>query len=140
MAVKKVVLGSIIGISVILSLTGWSTDADVASYNLSKSAENFDINRRIVFFNGITDKYLLEIQGLCSVETAESALGGSLEVTCKTSKREYKKHFLGLSDNVSYLVEQIDGAKVSAYHYKVIFKPDSIIPNIDLKTQIGKGE
>lgn len=115
-----------------------SSDADTASYNLSKAAEQFEVNRRIVFFNGITDKYLLEIQGLCSVESSESALGGSLEVTCKVGPSEFKKHFLGLSDNVSYLVEQIDGATVSAYHYKVIFKPDLIIPDVDLKTQIGK--
>lgn len=120
------------------TLSSCSSDADTASYNLSKAAEQFEVNRRIVFFNGITDKYLLEIQGLCSVESSESALGGSLEVTCKVGPSEFKKHFLGLSDNVSYLVEQIDGATVSAYHYKVIFKPDLIIPDIDLKTQLGK--
>lgn len=120
------------------TLSSCSSDADTASYNLSKAAEQFEVNRRIVFFNGITDKYLLEIQGLCSVESSESALGGSLEVTCKVGPSEFKKHFLGLSDNVSYLVEQIDGATVSAYHYKVIFKPDLIIPDVDLKTQLGK--
>ena len=59
-------------------------------------------------------------------------------MTCKVSPTQYKKHFLGLSDNVSYLVEQIDGATVSAYHYKVIFKPDVILPDFDLKTQVGK--
>lgn len=134
---KKIALAAI-AIASAATLSSCSSDADVASYNLSKSAEQFEINRRIVFFNGITDKYLLEIQGLCSVESSESALGGSLEVTCKTSPTQFKKHFLGLSDNVSYLVEQIDGATVSTYHYKVIFKPDQIIPDIDLKTQIGK--
>lgn len=137
MNIKKLVAVVIIGVTATITLSACS-DADIASENLSRSAEQFEINRRIVFFNGITDKYLLEIQGLCSVETAEAALTGSLEVTCKTGAKEYKKHFLGLSDNVSYLVEQIDGANVSTYHYKVIFKPDAIIPDIDLKTQIGK--
>lgn len=121
-----------------IALTGCSSDADIAAENLSKSAESFEINRRIVFFNGITDKYLLEIQGLCSVETGSSALGGSLEVTCKTGKDKFIKHFLGLSDNVSYFVEQTNSAKVSAYNYRVIFKPDQIIPFIDLQTQVGK--
>lgn len=120
-------------------LSGCSSDADVASSNLSLAAEQFEINRRIVFFNGITDQYLLEITGLCSVETGESALGGSLEVTCKTGPGAFKKHFLGLSDNVSYLVEQIDGASVSTYQYKVIFKPDVILPSVDVETQIGGG-
>lgn len=135
---KKKVAIVVIALLSVAGLSSCSSDADTASYNLSKAAEQFEVNRRIVFFNGITDKYLLEIQGLCSVESSESALGGSLEVTCKVSPTQYKKHFLGLSDNVSYLVEQIDGATVSAYHYKVIFKPDVIIPDIDLKTQIGK--
>jgi hypothetical protein len=47
-----------------------SSDADVAAKNISKAAEQFEVARRIVFFNGITDKYLLEIDGYCSVETA----------------------------------------------------------------------
>ena len=123
-----------------LGLSGcwFETDADVAARNLSTSAEMFEIERRIVFFNGITDKYILEIQGLCSVETGNSALSGSLEVTCKVGPTEFKKHFLGLSDNVSYLVEQMEGSKVSVYRYRVIFKPDVIIPDINLKTNWGR--
>jgi hypothetical protein len=130
-----------IGIVVLLAvtgLTGCNSDADVASRNLSVAAEQFEIQRRVVFFNGITDKYLLEITGLCSVETSDAALGGSLEVTCKTGPTTFKKHFLGLSDNVSYFVEQIESVNASVYNYRVIFKPDVIVPNIDLKTQIGK--
>jgi hypothetical protein len=68
------------------------------------------------------------------VETGDSGLSGSLEVTCKTGSNEYKKHFLGLSDNVSYFVEQMDGTDVSVYRYRVIFKPEAIVPDIDLKT------
>lgn len=109
-----------------------TSKADIASSNLSKAAEQFEIERRIVFFNGITDKYLLTIEGRCSVETTESKLGGSLEVTCKLGPNEYKKHFLGLSDNVSYFVEQTEVANVSEYHYRVIFRPDTIVPAIEL--------
>jgi hypothetical protein len=137
-AMKKKISVVAVALLSVVGLSSCGSDADVAAHNLSKAAEQFEVNRRIVFFNGITDKYLLEIQGLCSVESSESALGGSLEVTCKTSPTEFKKHYLGLSDNVSYLVEQIEGVKVSAYNYKVIFKPDVIIPDFDLKTQAGK--
>lgn len=119
-------------------LAGCSSDADVASKNLSLAAEQFEVNRRIVFFNGITDKYLLEINGLCSVESGESALAGSLEVTCKTGPSTFKKHFLGLSDNVSYFVEQVEGVSASVYNYRVIFKPDVIVPDIELETQVGR--
>lgn len=107
------------------------SDADVAAKNISKAAEQFEVYRRIVFFNGITDKYLLEIDGYCSVETMDSGLAGALEVTCKVGKGKFKKAFLGLSDNVSYLVDQPEGINVSTTRYRVIFKPETIIPNFD---------
>ena len=110
-----------------LVLTGCTSDADVASQNLGVAAEQFEIERRIVFFNGITDAYLLTIEGRCSIES----FAIRLDVTCKTGENEFKKHFLGLSDNVSYLVEQLESTDVDVYHYRVIFKPEVIIPDID---------
>ena len=104
-------------------------DAQIASSNLSRAADNFEIMRRVVFLNGITDTYLLSIEGLCSVEDQSN----QLEVTCKVGETEFKKHFLGLSDNVTYFAEQLDGARVSAYHYRVVFKPQAIIPDIDFR-------
>lgn len=112
-----------------LALSGCSDDADVASENLSKAADNFEIQRQIVFFNGITDTYLLSIEGLCSIEDE----GKQLEVTCKTGPNEFKKHFLGLSDNVSYFVEQQDSANVSVDRYRVTFKPETVIPDVDAR-------
>jgi hypothetical protein len=121
-----------------LTLVGCGADADVASENLSKAADNFEIERRVVFFNGITDTYLLTIEGRCALGNRDSAT--RLSVTCKVGPNEYKKHFLGLSDNVSYLVEQTRAEKVSAYHYRIVFKPEAIVPDIDLRTSKGKGE
>ena len=118
-----------IALIALLSVTGCSTDAEVASRNLSQEAGMFKINRRIVFLNGITDSYILVIEGRCQIEHAEK-----LAVTCKTGESSYKKHYLGLSDNVTYFSEQIDDAEVSVYRYKVIFKPESIIPDVDLHT------
>lgn len=127
---KKIIATIAIALSVLFGSTACADDADVVSENLSKMADNFEIPRRVVFFNGITDKYLLSIEGACSIVDE----GNQLEVTCKTGKDEYKKHFLGLSDNVSYFVEQLDGAKASAHHYRVTFKPEVIVPDIDLRT------
>lgn len=126
---KILVLGAAV---LALSLAGCSndSDADVASRNLSTAAEQFEIQRRVVFVNGITDKYLLAIEGRCSVETSDSQLGGSLEVTCKVGPNAFKKHFLGLSDNVTYFVEQLEAVDVSTYRYRVIFKPEAIIPEV----------
>lgn len=112
-----------------VTLSACANDADVVSENLSKAADNFEVNRRIVMFNGITDKYLMVIEGACSI-TDE---GNQLEVVCKTGKDEYKKHFLGLSDNVAYFVEQGSPVKASADNYRVTFKPQSIIPDPDFR-------
>lgn len=108
-----------------------SSDADVAAKNISKAAEQFEVARKIVFFNGITDKYLLEIDGYCSVETGNSGLTGAISVTCKIGPHKFKKSYMGLSDNVSYLVEQVDPIDVSTTHYRVIFKPEVIVPDFD---------
>ena len=111
-------------------ITGCS-DADVASTNLSKAADQFEITRRIVFYNGITGEYILVLEGLCSLGNNDAP--GELTVTCKDGVTSYKKHFLGLSDNVTYFAEQIESSDVDLYHYRVIFKPETIIPDIDLE-------
>jgi hypothetical protein len=120
---------------------GCDSAADTASYNLSKEADMFRVDRRIVFINGITDKYLMVIEGKCSLGNNDSP--GELTVTCKTGVDEngegtYKKHFLGLSDNVFYIVEQIDGVPVNVYNYKIIFRPETIVPDIEMKTSNQK--
>lgn len=129
----KIAAFALAGLSV-LGLAGCSSPSDTVAYNLNQDAEEFELQRRIVFINGITDNYILEIEGRCSIETSDSYAAGALEVTCKVSDDAYKKHFLGLSDNVTFLVEQIDSADVSAYHYQVRFRPETIIPEIDLQT------
>jgi hypothetical protein len=116
--------------SVLLTLAGCDNAADVASRNLSTAADQFQINRRIVFYNGITGDYILVIEGLCSLGNQDSPR--ELSVTCKTGPDTYKKHFLGLSDNVTYFAEQIQDAPVSTYHYEVIFKPSVIIPDVKM--------
>lgn len=112
-----------------LVLAGCNTDAQLASHNLSKAADQFEIDRRIVFYNGITNEYILSIEGKCSVDTSSS--GATFFTTCKVGENRYKKHFLGLSDNVTFFAEQLEPVGVSTYHYRVIFKPQSILPDFD---------
>ena len=109
--------------------TGCQDDAMIASHNISKAADNFEIDRRVIFYNGITDSYMLTIEGRCSIEDQKT----QLEVTCKVGQNDYKKHFLGLSDNVTYFAEQLRTADVSVYHHRVTFKPQSIVPDIDFR-------
>ena len=116
-----------------VSLVACANDSENVSHNLSQDADNFKVHRRVVFFNGITDKYLLSIEGYCSI-TDES---NQLEVTCKIGEDTYKKHFLGLSDNVSYFVEQLEPIESDPYHYKVVFKPETIVPDVEPRTSDG---
>jgi len=125
---KKIVLLIVALFAVVLA---GCSDADTVSYNLSKDADYFKINRRVVFYNGINGEYMLTIEWYCSLGNSDST--GQLTVTCKVWPDAYKKHFLGLSDNVTYFVEQLESKDVSAYHYKVIFKPASIIPDVEVK-------
>lgn len=129
---KRILLLIAVALTAIVAFTGCTeSDADVAAKNISKAAEQFEVYRRITFINGITDKYLLVIEGRCSVETADAGLAGALEVTCKLPNGKFKKAFLGLSDNVSYIVEQPEGVEASTTRYRVIFKPETIVPNFD---------
>ena len=116
-----------------VSLAACANDSETVSHNLSQDADNFKVHRRVVFFNGITDKYLLSIEGYCSI-TDE---GNQLEVTCKVGESTYKKHCLGLSDNVSYFVEQLEPIESDPYHYKVVFKPETIVPDVEPHTSDG---
>jgi hypothetical protein len=113
------------------TLTGCASDADVASRNLSRAADQFEINRRIVFYNGITNDFILVIEGLCSLGNFDKAR--ELTVTCKTGPGEFKKHFLGLSDNVTFFAEQLDAAASSTSRYRVIFKPSSLVNSVEMK-------
>lgn len=115
-------------IAIIASVLAGCDDARIASINISKAAGNFEVMRRVVFMNGITDKYILEIVGLCSMRQWRR----QLRVTCKNGE-QYVKHVLGLSDNVTYFAEQLTAIDVSSNHYRVTFKPQAIIPDFDLR-------
>lgn len=125
---KKVTVA--LGLVMAFAIAGCN-EADVVSENISKAADQFEVLRRVVFYNGITGEYMLSIEGYCSLGNFDD--NGELSVTCKVGGAAYKKHYLGLSDNVTYFVEQLDGANVSADHYRVVFKPSVIVPDIDVR-------
>lgn len=110
-------------------LTGCGTDASKVSQNLSTEADRFEVQRRIVGINGITDEVLFVVEGRCSLER-----DGDLVVTCKHSDDDYRKHYVGLSDNVTWVSTQLEGIDVSEYHTTIVLKPENILPNFDLET------
>lgn len=120
---------AVVAVVAAIGLSGCTSDADVASKNLSKDADNFKILRRVVFYNGITGDYILEVEGYCSVDPGNS---NRMSITCKVGNK-YVKNFLGKSDNVTWFAEQMEGASVSTSHYKVVFKPSTIVPRPEVR-------
>lgn len=112
--------------------TGCLSEADTASTNLSKDIEEFRVPRSIVAVNAITGDYLLQVKGYCSVETENAKAVGTVEITCK-SESGYTKDFVYLSDNVTFVVEQIAPASVSGHNREIIWKPTQVIPHIEIK-------
>ena len=110
---------------------GACSNADIASRNISKSADNFEVSRRVVFYNGITGEYMLSIEGYCSKGNDDTTR--QVTITCKTGGSEYKKHFLGLSDNVTYVIEQVEPFKTGSSHYILNFKQSVILPDVRIR-------
>lgn len=107
------------------------SDASIANHNISSASDNFEVPRRVIFYNGITDQYILSVEGYCSVEVGHG--GNMFYVICKTGPKAYKRHQLVLSDNVSAFVEQLEPASVDVDHYRVVFRPSAIVPDVVVK-------
>lgn len=108
--------------------------AGTVSRNISKDSDEFRVTRRVVFYNSLTDTYIMEMVGNISVNLERDNV---IEVIAKVGPDKYQKHYLGLSDNVTYTVEQLGTSDVSEYDYKMIFKPEKIIP---INFEYKKGE
>jgi hypothetical protein len=125
---EKIDMRKLLVIAVFFTLAGCSNDAAVVTQNIKQDAENFRVARRVVFYNGITNDYILEVAGYCNIDVEPNKLA----VVCKAPDG-YKRHLLGISDNVTWFSEQLAPNQVSASFYKVTFKPSVIVPAVELR-------
>jgi hypothetical protein len=130
---RKWIFSLLTVIMVALSIAGCTSSADKVSNNIGKDCEQFKCQRRIVAVNGITDKVLFSVEGRCSIEK-DADLSGTLELICKQSRNAYYKHFIGISDNVTFVSTQLAPLPESEYRTKILFKPENIVPDFDLVT------
>ena len=107
------------------SLTG-CRQSERVSYNISKEADNFNVIRRFVVINAITDKPMFELVGAFSFEVDSS--GRRIIITVEVGDGIYKKHSVGLPEVALWNVEDISGAEVSKYRYEVNYSPEMILP------------
>ena len=130
---KKKLIIAIVSIMTVFTFTGCGNEADRVSYNLSQEADNFNVVRQLTVMNCIQGDVLFQMTGKMSIK-ADSA-DNQLEVTVENSDGSYQKHFIGISDNVTYVIEQKDYKNVDKYKYTINYNPKMWIPveleNID---------
>ncbi|NDV53862.1 hypothetical protein [Salipiger sp. PrR003] len=117
--------------TMLLAASSCEPASDVASRNLSTAADNFEVPRRITFYNGITDQVVLVTEGFCSLGNKDT--DRRMSVTCKTGPNKYLKNYLGLSDNVFFVSEQLVEVNASEFHYRLVFRPQAMIADIDFQ-------
>jgi hypothetical protein len=127
----------LIAVVALLGASACTSAADRANENLSKAAENFEVPRRIVGINGITDEVLFSVEGFCSYETDGAAAVGTVDAICKNPDGSISRTSMALSDNVTFVVTQIGGVDVDLFRPRIIFRPENIIPDFDLSTSAG---
>jgi len=128
------------GALLVAGLTGCTSAADRANENLSEAAENFEVPRRIVGINAITDNVLFTVEGYCSYETDSN----TIDVICATQSADRKSNVmrttLGKSDNVTFVVTQLESVEVDFFRPRIIFRPENVVPNFDLSTSDNPSE
>ena len=124
---KKVLISLLVSISVIgmVGMVG-CTEANTVSTNISKEADNFNVTRRLVVINGRTDTIIFSLVGNFSLTVDQEE--NQLEVIAEVRDGVYRKHFIGLSDEIQYFVEDVGDNEVSKYRYEVEFMPEKVIP------------
>lgn len=127
---KKVLTISFMTAMALTAFTGCSQASRVSS-NLSKEADNFNDVRQLTVINCLQGDTLFQMTGKMSIvaDTGDN----QLEIIVEEEDGTYKKHFVGLSDNVTYVVEDITAGDVSHYKYTLNFNPKMWIP-VDVKT------
>jgi len=126
----KAIVVSVMAIATVV-LAGCTSDADRVNENLNTSAEQFEVQRTIVFYNGITESYIAVVEGRCSIERD----GQKMQAICKVGPNEFTRDEVGLSDNVTYFALQTKPSDVDPYHKRVVLKPQNALPDFDV--QVG---
>ena len=122
---KKLISAAIITIALALTLTG-CTEAERVSHNLSQEADNFNVVRQLTVINCLQGDVLFQMTGKMSI-TADRE-DNQLEILVEDEDGTYKKHFVGLSDNVTYVIEDVSTNNVDKYKYTLNFNPKMWIP------------
>ena len=109
-------------------LAGCDTQASRVEYNFTQEADNFNIVRQLTVINCLQGDVLFQMTGRMSI-TADVE-DNQLEIIVENEDGNYTKHFVGLSDNVTYTIEDLNLGKnnVKKYKYTLNFNPNMWLP------------
>lgn len=128
---KLIKIVALMTILIVASILTGCRQSDKVSYNISKEADNFNTVRQITVINCIQGDVLFQMTGKMAIEA--DTTDNQLEIIAEDENGKYKKHFIGLSDNVAYVVEDITDNDVNNYKYTLNFNPKMWIP-VEVKT------
>ena len=114
-------------------MVGCETEADRVSYNLSQEADNFNVVRQLTVINCLQGDVLFQMTGKMSIKPDMEE--NQLEIIVENEDGTHTKHFVGLSDNVTYVVEQVSGEYVNKYKYTLVYNPRMWVPVPDIKIE-----
>lgn len=125
---KKLIAFATVVVAAVLMVS--CSKADRVSHNLSREADEMNITRKVTVINGITNQTIFQATGQMSIEYVEERK--QLNIIALDDDGNYKKHIIGISDNVSYVVEDVTGMKGIDTKYRMYFNPNMILP-VDVK-------
>lgn len=127
---KKKIAAIVVAAGLMLGLSACGgSDAKTVSDNISKEADQFNVQRKITVLNTRTDKFMFYAEGRCSVERDN----GWLVAICRHAENEYRKHLIGPATDAFPMVEQLAPIDVSRYHTLIVMRPEGIIPDLQLR-------
>lgn len=108
---------------------GCARQSDRVSYNLSLEADSFNVTRRLTVVNTRAEDgdaaILFQMTGNFSIEKEAD---GDLAVIGENPGGVYYKHFVCLSRDITYIVEQLGGTGVNKHRFEINFNPKMIVP------------
>lgn len=125
---KKKLVAILIAAGTVIGLAGCESEASKVEYNLTQEADNFNIVRQLTVINCLQGDVLFQMTGKMSI-TADVD-DNQLEIIVENEDGNYTKHFVGLSDNVTYTIEDLNLGKndVEKYKYTLNFNPNMWLP------------
>ena len=119
----KKIIGLVMLIAALFILSSCQ-QADTVQHNLRREADDFNIRRRITVLNTRTDTPMMQVTGLLAIEVDKD---GDLNIVIEKAPGEYVLNYAHLSQDTTYIVEQIETKEVSKYKYEIKFYPTQLV-------------